>query len=323
MSRIHYLYLLLSFASVLLITFEDVHAQRVDAYLSEDSVYVGDRFTLTLIAIHGFDEPPSFPSVDSSFGDIVPIDLASAGTELMDADVRLDSAVYTVTTFALDTARLAPLRIGFGDSAQSAVTPALELHVISLVPEDASDIRDMAPPVDFGPPLWPYVLLGLALVIVVTLIWYMIWRRRQPPPEPQEESDEDELPSPAELALERLDALEGAPLTTKSQVETYYVELSDILRTYIEHRLRIPALESTTQELMMELIHPNIQHQIPSGIPRQVEQILSLADLVKFAEVIPTIPEGRTAVEEAVKVVQRIELKFDQRAASEELGAKT
>ncbi len=321
MSRIH-LSILLSFAACFFTCLE-VHAQRVDAYLSEDSVYVGDRFTLTLIAIHGFDEPPSFPSIDSSFGDILPLDLASAGTQYMDTGIRLDSAVYTVTTFALDTARLTPLTIGFGDTVLSAVTPARELRVISMVPEDATDIRDMAPPVDFGPPLWPYVLLGLALVILSILIWYVIWRRRQPPPIPDKEPEEDELPSPAVLAIERLEALKGAPLTEKNQVEIYYVELSDVLRTYIEHRLRIPALESTTQELIMELIHPDIQHQIPSGIPQRVEQILSLADLVKFADVIPSIPEGRTALEEAFKVVQRTELKFDQRAASEKLGTTT
>ncbi len=311
------LYILLTISIVLLTGPDAARAQRVDAYLSEDRVYVGDRFTLTLIAMHGFAEVPSFPSTDSAFGDIIPVDLISAGTRFMDTDVRLDSAVYEVTTFALDTARLAPLVIGFDGNSVTATTAAQELPVSSIVPQDAEGIRDMAPPVEFGRPALPYVLLGLAALIVAALIWYMIWRRQQPDPPPVTDFIGEDLPSPAETALRRLRALENTPLAERVQVETFYVELSDILRTYIEDRLFIPALESTTTELVRDLVHPNVQHQIPAGIPEQLEQILSLADLVKFADVTPSIPEGRSALEEAVTVIQRVEIKFDQRAASE------
>ncbi len=319
MSR-SYLYVILALSITLVSRLDTVQAQRVDAYLSEDSVFVGDRFTLTLIALHGFDETPSFPSTDSAFGDIIPVDFISAGTRFMDTDVRLDSAVYEVTTFALDTAHLAPLIIGFVSNTVTAVTPARELPVTSIVPQDATGIRDMASPVEFGPPLWPYVLLGLVVLIIAALIWYMIWRRRQPDPLPVTETEDLDLPSPATVALERLRALENTPLTKRVQVETFYVELSDTLRTYVENRLLIPALESTTAELIQGLVHPNVQHQIPAGIPEQLEQILSLSDLVKFADVTPSIPEGRTALEEAVTVVQRVEIKFDQRAASEKFA---
>jgi len=300
---------------------DPIQAQRVDAYLSEDSVSVGDRFTLTLITMHGFDEIPSFPSLDSTFGDIMPIDLLSAGTRYMDADVRLDSIVYEVTTFALDTARLAPLTIGFGNNSVTVLTPERMLWVTSLVSSDVTEIRDMAPSVDFDRPLWPYILLGLAILIAGFLIWHIIRQQRQSGPPPTHGNNDDYKPSPATIALERLHALEDTPLVSRDQIETYYVELSDALRAYIEHRLLIPALESTTQELVRDLVHPDIQHQVPAGIPGQLEQILSLADLVKFADISPSIPEGRTVLEEAIKVVRRVEIKFDQRASSEKLAS--
>ena len=316
MSRL-YLFVLLSAGIILVPSPEQAWGQRVEAYLSEDSVYVGDRFTLTLIAMHGFDEGPSFPSLDSTFGDIIPIDLTSAGTRYIDTDVRLDSVVYEVTTFAIDTARLAPLTIGFENDSITALTPEQVLLVTSMIPQDAEGIRDMAPPVEFGRPLWPYILLGLAALIVILLIWYMIWQWRQPTSPSTENIKNADAPSPATIALERLHALENTPLTKKSQVESFYVELSDALRTYVEHQLRIPALESTTQELVQDLIRPDIQHQVPAGVPGQLEQILSLADLVKFADMTPSIPEGRTALEEAIEVIRRVENKFAQRAASE------
>lgn len=299
---------------------ELISAQRVDAYISEDSIYVGDRFTLTLIAMHGFEEMPSFPGTDSAFGDIIPVDLISAGTRYMDADVRLDSAVYEVTTFALDTARLVPLTIGFNNYSVTATTPAQNIMVTSLVPQNASGIRDMTEPVEFGPPLWPFILLGFAVLIAAAIIWYMIWRRKQLDPPPAIKLTGEDLPTPAEVALERLRQLENMPLTKRAQVENFYVELSETLRIYIEDRLLIPALESTTSELIQDLVHPDVQHQIPAGIPEQLNKILSLSDLVKFADVTPSIPAGRSALEEATLIVQRIEIKFDQRAASEKLA---
>ncbi|MCY4204207.1 MAG: BatA domain-containing protein [Bacteroidetes bacterium] len=317
-----YLYIILAVAAVLMIGSDPVQAQRVDAYLSEDSAYVGDRFTLTFIAMHGFDQIPSFPSPDSNFGDFIPVNSLPlyAGTKYLESDARLDSVVYEVTTFALDTARLTPMVIGFANDSVTALTSERDLLVNSLVSQDAEGIRDMAPPIDFGRPLWPYVFLGLAAVIAGLLIWYMIRRRRKPDIFPPDETENLDTPSPATIALERLHALENTPLTNRPQVEAYYVELSEALRCYIEHRLRIPALESTTQELIQNLVSPDIQHQIPSGVPGQLEQILSLADLVKFADVTPSIPEGRSSLEEAITIIRRVEIKFDQRAASEKLA---
>ncbi len=317
MRRLH-LCAILAAAATLFAEVNTLQAQRVEAYISEDSVNVGDRFALTLVAMHGFDEVPSFPNMDSSFGDITPIRLLSAGTRLLDTDVRLDSAVYEVTTFALDTARLAPLTIRFPNGDVTATTPALELLVMSVVPQDAEDIQDMAPPVGFGPPLWPFFLLGFAVLIAGALIWYIIWRRKHPKTLYISEPEEHAPPDPAMVALERLRALENAPLAKRAQVETFYVDLSDILRTYVEDRLHIPALESTTRELVQDLVHPNVQHQVPSGIPGQLGQVLSLADLVKFADVTPPVSEGQSALKEAVKIVNRVEVKFDQRAARED-----
>lgn len=313
-----YLCATLAAAATLFAEVGTLQAQRVEAYFSEDSVNVGDRFTLTLVAIHGFDEMPSFASVDSVFGDITPVRLLSAGTRLLDSDVRLDSAVYEVTTFALDTARLAPLTIRFPDSDVTATTLAQELLVISVVPQDAEDIQGMAPPVGFGRPLWPFVFLGFVVLIAGTLIWYMIWRHKNPTTLYISEPEENTPPDPAKMALERLRALENAPLVKRAQVEAFYVDLSDILRTYIEDRLHIPALECTTRELVQILVGPSVQHQVPSGIPGQLEQVLFLADLVKFADVTPAVNEGRSVLKEAIKIVNRVEAKFDQRAAAED-----
>ncbi|MDE2834015.1 MAG: hypothetical protein OXM02_05790 [Bacteroidota bacterium] len=297
-----------------------VCGQQLEAYMSADSVTIGERFTLTLTALHGFDESPSFPpvaDVDSVFGDFVPLGLISAGTEIIEPGVRLDSVVYGVTTFALDSAILPPLRVGFESGATEGMTPAVMLPVISLVSQEASGIRDLAEPVEFGTPRWPYFLLGLGVVILAGLIWYFFIRKR--PPEVIVQAPADPENPPHLIALARLRALETAPMATRDQVESYYVELSDTVRTYLEHRLGILALESTTPEIRQALLSHDVGHMMPSGIPTQVERILSLADLVKFANFSPEPAQGQQARLESVDVVERVETKLGQVASGEQM----
>lgn len=294
--------------------------QQLEASFSADTVSIGEQFTLTITALHGFAEPPSFPAVsdvDSAFGDIVPLGLVSAGLELMESNIRLDSVVYNVTTFALDSARLPPMRVSFDGGAAEAFTPAVTLPVKSMVTQEATGIRDLADPVEFGIPPWPYVLLGIAVVILAGLIWYFFIRRR--PPEVIVRQAADPTRPPHKVALARLRALETAPLVTRSQIEAYYVELSDIVRTYLEHRLGVLALESTTREIGQALVDGEVRHMVPAGLPSQVDRILSLSDLVKFADYSPPADQGQQARSESVQVVERVETKLEQVASGEEM----
>jgi len=191
------------------------------------------------------------------------------------------------------------------------------LPVISLVSQEASGIRDLAEPVEFGTPRWPYFLLGLGVVILAGLIWYFFIRKR--PPEVIVQAPADPENPPHLIALARLRALETAPMATRDQVESYYVELSDTVRTYLEHRLGILALESTTPEIRQALLSLDVGHMMPSGIPTQVERILSLADLVKFADFSPEPAQGQQARLESVDVVERVETKLGQVASGEQM----
>ena len=51
-------------------------------------------------------------------------------------------------------------------------------------------------------------------------------------------------------ALQRLKELDERHLLEQKKVKIYYTELTDIVRTYIEKDIHIPALESTTTELI-------------------------------------------------------------------------
>ncbi len=310
----------------LLLAAGPAHGQRVEAYLSADSVTVGDRFTLTLVALHGVETEPAFPDPSAGeavYGDLEVLEVATSGGRILGVDTsgfRIDSVVYEATTFALDTAYVPPLRILFSANADtfSVATPPLILPVSSLVPTEAEGIKDLASLVEFAGPIWPYVLLGLALLVLVALlIYYLRRRRRAPEPEPPPPPPVPRI-SPYEAAIARLRELETASLEAPTQIKPFFVELSDLLRTYLEDRLGVPALERTTRELMNEFDNRAVRYKLPGGAPQRVYGILELSDLVKFADVRPPGAQSRMALDETRKTVDVIEAKLRQIALDRE-----
>ena len=318
--------LTLTLLAVMLPAALPAQAQRVEAYLSVDSASVGDRFQLTLVALHGFAAEPSFPDAsasDSVFGDLEVLGLATAGSRPLGEDnagARIDSIIYDVTTFALDTAMVPPLEVSFStnDGNVSASSNPLLLPVISLVPDETEAIKDLAPLVEFSGPTWPYVLLALALLIGLgLLLYYLRLRKRPPEPEPLPPPSEPRI-SPYEAAVARLRRLETAPLDVPDEVKPFFVELSDTLRTYLEDGLGVPALERTTRELMQEFEAQTVRHKLPGGAPKRVHGILELADLVKFADFKPPDAQSRMVLGETRKTVDVIEAKLRQIAMDRE-----
>lgn len=114
--------------------------------------------------------------------------------------------------------------------------------------------------------------------------------------------------SPHEEAYLSLNQLKNSDLIRKGLIKQYFFRMSEILRTYIERRYQIRALESTTYELMRELktlIQPD-QKQL-------IEEVVTFCDLVKFAKYIPTALEiiqqsnqAKTVIDQTKEEVQTV-----------------
>lgn len=288
-------------------------AGQIKVYASADSVYVGERFTLSIVATHSFSTTVEFPDADASdlvFGDIVAIE--RRGTEhwylgAANPGMRVDSTSYTVTTFALDSARVPALPIRFmagGDTVLAASTP-MNIRVRSSVPPDAQGLRGLAPLAAFPRPRWPWVLLALAVVVLGALAYYY-WRERQ---QAAAEQAAAPVPAPAvtpyEAARRRLNDLERtSDVNDAALARVFYIELSDIIRTYLNARLHIAALESTTAELHALL---RKRPDVPARTTDRIHTVLELADLVKFADRRPEPDKNRMALKEVRAAIEDIE----------------
>ena len=291
----------------------------VTTSVSEDTVYVGQRFLFTIAARHNLGGVPIFPpaSADTSvFGDLEHIRLVAQGSAPLNGLYRIDSVVYDVTTFALDSAIVPPIHVGFPGTPSPISSSRLLIPVYSVVPADADTIKGMTPPVEFrqvnldSPPVWPWVLLGLAVAAALVALLY-IYMQRKNRVVLTGDSDEPKS-SPFEEAMSRLNALSEMDLSTKESEIPYFVELSEALRTYLEHRIEVPALEMSTSEIL-SAFEP-ILYKIPGGVPDDLGKVLRLSDLVKFAEYVPPVPDSTAALGTAIDVVQRLEDKQEQLA---------
>ncbi|MDA0378909.1 MAG: hypothetical protein O3C45_10165 [Bacteroidetes bacterium] len=291
--------------------------QRAETLLSADSVTVGDRFELTVLVGHDGTREIVFPhqflpdslqtSTVFTLGDFEILGVSRMGQRSYNGSGRIDSVVYEATTFALDTARVAGVPVGLvnGPDTLTALTPPAFLRIGSLVPEDATELKDLAPLAEFERAWWPWIVGFLALAAVL----YGLWRWRRRGQDEEEATVEPATPAipPFEEAVRRLASLQQADLSDPAVIKPFYVELTDILRTYVGKRTHVPALESTTRELLSRLKGSRSGKVLPEDVIREIDQILTHSDLVKFADLRPILEQTRSMVDGTRAVIEQTE----------------
>jgi Ca-activated chloride channel family protein len=143
---------------------------------------------------------------------------------------------------------------------------------------------------------WALGLLALLAVIYALRRWYKNRNKVvEAPPAPPP-------PKPAHLvAKEKLQNLEASDLLGRGQVNAYQTELTYILREYLEARYAIPALESTSDEIIQAM---KSQDALPEGWTLRLRKMLETADLVKFAKAEPPIQFHAEALAEVRSFVE-------------------
>jgi hypothetical protein len=134
-----------------------------------------------------------------------------------------------------------------------------------------------------------YMPFILGVLCVLALLGGLIWwkyRKKQPI-----KTIETIVPTltAAQIALQKVEKLRAARLWQQGKVKSYYSELTFILREYLENQYQIKALESTSDEIMEQLNQQNASFPTAS-----IQELLLLADMVKFAKAAPddTAHEG-------------------------------
>ena len=125
------------------------------------------------------------------------------------------------------------------------------------------------------------------LLVIIGLILYFILRKKV-----KKEVVKVYVP-PIKEAMQRLKELDEKQLLKQHKVKLYYSELTEIVRSYIEKDINIPALESTTNELLETIKDFNESSKlgISKETIKELKEVLQNADLAKFAKYKPIVEE--------------------------------
>lgn len=175
----------------------------------------------------------------------------------------------------------------------------IQPFVIDTAANEIADIKDVVTP----PFSWKYFfkkllpwLIGLLLIVAIGYLLLRLFKKKPVPESPQ-----PELLIPAYvLALNKLKELKEEKLWQHDRQKEYHSQLTEILREYIERVFEIPAPEMTSDEL---LSHLNLLRKENKEAYMKLQQILQLADLVKFAKWHATPDENELSITNAVEFV--------------------
>lgn len=147
--------------------------------------------------------------------------------------------------------------------------------------------------------IWKLLLFLLFVVGVGSFIYW--WMKKNQ----KKEIEEEVYKTPIEKATNLLNNLEKKELWQRGEIKAYYSELTDIARNYIEEAIEIPAMESTTSELIQGLRVASMKKKmsLSQETIENLERVLKQADLVKFAKSKPLdfeIAEDRKKIEKTI-----------------------
>ena len=161
------------------------------------------------------------------------------------------------------------------------------------------DIKDIVPANEGIGNWWKYLMVLLLIAGIGALTYWYIKKRQK------EKIEEEIYKTPIEKATSLLNNLEKKELWQHGEVKAYYSELTDIVRNYIEEAIEIPAMESTTSELIegLKIASQKKKMKLSQETIDNLFMVLKQADLVKFAKSKPMdfeITEDRKKIERSI-----------------------
>lgn len=204
---------------------------------------------------------------------------------------QFDSGKYTIPSIKV----LINNKPYFSDSIRVEVANV----AVDTLKQKMYDIKPIVESSSGNSWIWKVLLVLILIAAVGAFVYWWIKIRQK------KVIEEEVYKTPIERATVLLNNLEKKELWQKGEVKAYYSELTDIARNYIEEAIQIPAMESTSSELIDGLRQASLKKKmaLSKETIENLEQVLRQADLVKFAKSKPLdfeITEDRKKIEKSI-----------------------
>jgi hypothetical protein len=260
----------------------------LSASLDRDAAQVGSIVTLTLAyRLPEGAEIPADPKIEGL-----------QGMTLLDHQVEPGKIETRILIDTLGPWKTGPIALTYSDEVgnpRTLKTDPLSLKVLSNLGDnpDGAQLRPIQGIMPTRNPYVPYLysligLVGFAVMVVLALFW----RNRGVHPQMRATILEE---APHVRAQREMEELEAQGLFEQGHVKAYYFRFSEILRQYLEALRGFPAAEFTTEE---------IAATIQEERDKVLLAVLQQADLVKFADALPTATTKKREIRWALSYIR-------------------
>ena len=278
---------------------------QVEAKLKQYTIRIGDQ-TKLFLSVHQPEKlHVDFPKpADTLVSKVQIVNVGKPDTSADKTDPGNITVIqsYTITSFDAGTYTIPEFSVA--TSGGTVKSNELTLQVETVKVDTTKAIYDIKQPMavsytflDWLKDNWVWVALAVATILgVIGLIWYLIKR-----PKKEVVVIEKSAPGlpPHVIAINKLKELRERKLWQEGATKQYYIELSDVLREYLEKRYAIKTHEKTTDEIFDSLKRISITAENR----KILKDILVLSDLVKFAKEKPLPPENEQCMDNAIRFV--------------------
>ena len=269
-------------------------------YATIDSLRVGDRFdyTITLSKDQPYDNV-IYPD-SSNFGPGFEI---RSQQRFQVTDFK-DSLIYDIQFFGTEETSIPqlPVKLVNDGDTSTVYTNPVPVPFKTVLQSEEEELRPLKPIFDFAAAWWPYII---ALFLLIAAGWYLYKLYHEKALEPKPVEKQVYSPTPFQDPLNRLSnilsQLKGYTFTSEKDFEVFYINLGDAIREYFEDLYHIPALESTSREILYELS----RRSVDSELIDKTKAVLQEADMVKFAKFTPTEAQAEKALKKADAFLER------------------
>lgn len=288
------------FCSLLPLTAQHV---TVESFLDSTVIHVGEQVQLHLSVSCKANSRVQFPTYATGY--------VTQGVEMLEA-LPIDTIFledgrrwqlkrsYTLTSFDSAVYKIPQQEIYVnGAIYKSRNAIALKVNTIDVDIKHPDDIKPAKSPVE-GVFTWVFLILGCCLLLWLLIIGWVIILRQSFVPQPTQKTVKVKAPLPPHRTA--MDAMEQLRQHNDSEGEAqkaYFVQLTDILRTYLYERFGFNAKEMTSKEIIDQLKQINDATAL-----RELREILQTADLIKFARYQVSLAESDRALLQAVDYVR-------------------
>ncbi|WLD23973.1 BatD family protein [Flavobacterium dauae] len=261
---------------------------QVTSAVDSTQIKIGSAFNLTVKANANEGSKVVFPN-QQNIGPFEVLEQSKIDTVLNGSQMELIKK-YTLTQF--DEGDYVVPRLSVYIDGKNHQTNLFNIKVnnvtVDTLKQPMYDIKAQIGGETDTDKLWKY-LFGILFSIIAGVAAYFIVKRIQD----KNLTEEDLYKTPLEKVTKKLQLLDGKRLVLNGDVKSYYSEMTDVIRDYIEEVFEIPAKESTTSEVIQMLFQTikTKKIQLSKESVNDLKRVLQTADLVKFAKSEPTMNE--------------------------------